>query len=190
MKKGLMMLLTFICLFTLFETEQAISEATVEMIPEEAIRLRILANSDTETDQQIKYIIRDEVNRFLYPLVKDATHIDESRQLIAKHLDDIQEVVAITLQENGHADNFKVEFREDVAFPLKKYGPYLYPAGDYEALLITIGDGAGDNWWCVLFPTLCYLDLSAEEKEEMEQEEKQEKKQKISFFLFDFFKRA
>src|SRR5699024_4456042 len=206
MRKGLMLILTFICLFTLFETEQALSEATVEMIPEEAIRLRILANSNTTEDQQLKYDIRDEVNQFLYPLVKDVDDIEETRHIIQSHLADIEEVVATKIKEEGYTETFTVDFRKDVAFPVKKYGPYLYPAGNYEALLITIGDGLGDNWWCVLFPSLCYLDLSMEEKEEIDEADRQateekeeidgvdrqatEEKQKISFFLFDLFKKA
>lgn len=192
MRKGLMLILTFICLFTLFETEQAISEATVEMIPEEAIRLRILANSNTEKDQQLKYDVRDEVNQYLYPLVKDVEDIEETRRIIQSHLTEIEAVVATTINEKGYTDTFTADFREDVAFPVKKYGPYLYPAGNYEALLITIGDGLGDNWWCVLFPSLCYLDLSMEEKEEIDEVDREvtEEKKKISFFLFDLFKKA
>lgn len=192
MRKGLILILTFICLFTLFETEQALSEATVEMIPEEAIRLRILANSNTEEDQQLKYDIRDEVNEFLYPLVKDVEDIEETRAIIQGHLGEIEKLVETRIKEKGYRDRFTVEFKEDVAFPVKKYGPYLYPAGDYEALLITIGDGAGDNWWCVLFPSLCYLDLSQEEKEEIDEKDQQvtNNKPKISFFLFDLFKKA
>lgn len=192
MRKGLILILTFSCLFTLFETEQALSEATVEMIPEEAIRLRILANSNTEEDQQLKYDIRDEVNEFLYPLVKDVEDIEETRAIIQGHLGEIEKLVETRIKEKGYRDRFTVEFKEDVAFPVKKYGPYLYPAGDYEALLITIGDGAGDNWWCVLFPSLCYLDLSQEEKEEIDEKDQQvtNNKPKISFFLFDLFKKA
>src|SRR5699024_9317067 len=192
MRKGLMLILTFICLFTLFETEQALSEATVEMIPEEAIRLRILANSNTTEDQQLKYDIRDEVNQFLYPLVKDVDDIEETRHIIQSHLAEIEEVIATKIKEEGYTDTFTVDFRKDVAYPVKKYGPYLYQEGNYEALLITIGDGLGDNWWCVLFRSLCYLDLFLEEEEEIDEEDRQETEEnkKISFFLFDLFKKA
>ena len=129
------------------------------MIPDEAIRLRILANSNTDEDQTVKRRIRDEVNESINGWVADLTSIDASRKVIQSHLDEIETIVSEQLEIIGSDDTFSVTFGE-VAFPTKLYGDFVYPAGDYEAVLITIGEGLGDNWWCVLFPPLCFLDFS------------------------------
>src|SRR5699024_7945579 len=73
---------------------------------------------------------------------------------------ELRDIVKETLGENDVTDSFTVDYRSDVSFPLKVYDQYVYPAGEYEAVLITIGEGKGSNWWCVLFPPLCFLDFS------------------------------
>ena len=66
-----------------------------------------------------------------------------------------------TLKREGSKDSFQVKFSKNVKFPTKVYGNFIYPAGEYEAVLITIGEGEGANWWCVLFPPMCFLDFRA-----------------------------
>lgn len=134
------------------------TEATM-VIPDEAIRLRILANSDNEKDQAVKRLIRDEVNADITKWVKDLTSLDEAREVIQSHLPDIQETAKEVMQENGIEQSVKVDFGQ-AEFPTKLYGQFLYPAGEYEAVIITLGEGEGANWWCVLFPPLCFLDFS------------------------------
>ncbi|RFU70838.1 stage II sporulation protein R [Peribacillus saganii] len=138
--------------------ETASAEETL-VIPKEAIRLRILANSDKQKDQDIKRLIRDEVNADIAGWVKDLTSLEDARNVIKSHLPDIQKTAERVVQENGVSQTVKVDFgREN--FPTKLYGQYLYPAGEYEAIIITLGAGEGANWWCVLFPPLCFLDFS------------------------------
>lgn len=134
------------------------TEATM-VIPDEAIRLRILANSDNEKDQAVKRLIRDEVNADITKWVKDLTSLDDAREVIQSHLPDIQETAKEVMQENGLEQSVEVEFGQ-ADFPTKLYGQFLYPAGEYEAVIITLGEGEGANWWCVLFPPLCFLDFS------------------------------
>lgn len=129
------------------------------VIPNEAIRLRILANSDSETDQAIKRLIRDAVNEEITEWVEELTSIEEARSLIRSRLPKIQQIVEKVLEEEQVNQPVKIDFGK-VDFPTKLYGQYLYPAGEYEAILITLGDGEGANWWCVLFPPLCFLDFS------------------------------
>ena len=134
------------------------TEATM-VIPDEAIRLRILANSDSEKDQAVKRLIRDEVNADITKWVKDLTSLDDAREVIQSHLPDIQETAKEVMQENGLEQSVEVDFGQ-ADFPTKLYGQFLYPAGEYEAVIITLGEGEGANWWCVLFPPLCFLDFS------------------------------
>ncbi|WP_059171835.1 stage II sporulation protein R [Bacillus sp. FJAT-27445] len=130
------------------------------IIPGEAIRLRILANSDRAKDQELKRKVRDEVNVKITEWVEDLTSLEEARGVIKGHLPEIQAVVRKVLDENGSSQAAKTEFGT-VKFPTKLYGQFLYPAGEYEAILITLGEGKGANWWCVLYPPLCFLDFSS-----------------------------
>ena len=139
------------------ESVRASEEAVV--IPEEAIRLRILANSDSEEDQEIKRQIRDEVNANITNWVGELTSLEAARQVLKSKLPDIQQIAQQYVEEHGLQQEVKVEFGK-ASFPTKLYGQYLYPAGEYEAIVITLGEGSGANWWCVLFPPLCFLDFS------------------------------
>ncbi|WP_042351055.1 stage II sporulation protein R [Bacillus massiliigorillae] len=136
---------------------EASEEAVV--IPKEAIRLRILANSDGEEDQKVKRVIRDEVNANITEWVKELTSIDAARQVIKGHLPEIQRIAESYVKKHHLNQDVNVTFGQ-ANFPTKLYGKYLYPAGEYEAIVITLGKGQGANWWCVLFPPLCFLDFS------------------------------
>ena len=136
----------------------AASDHTI-VIPGEAIRLRILANSNNTRDQAVKHKIRDAVNEQITEWVYDLATIEEARTVLIDHLDEIEMIVHDILQEEGMTYTHRVEFAR-VPFPTKLYGKFLYPAGEYEAILITLGAGTGANWWCVLFPPLCFLDFS------------------------------
>lgn len=189
MRKFALLFLTICFLGMFYPMTVHGTDYAVEMIPEDAIRLRILANSNDMKDQQMKYTVRDEVNAYLSTEISQVTSIDEARKRMEEILPKVEEIITKTLEQKGENLSFSVQFKKDVPFPTKKYGKYVYPAGDYEALLITLGEGEGDNWWCVLFPSLCYLDLSKEEKAEMEQANKEEEKTEkktVKIFLFEW----
>ncbi|MDJ1474703.1 stage II sporulation protein R [Bacillus sp. LS15-K4] len=131
------------------------------VIPKEAVRLRILANSDSDKDQALKRKVRDEVKAQIDGWVADLTSFEEARKVIQSHIPEIEKTVANTLKQEGSKDSFQVKFSKNVKFPTKVYGNFIYPAGEYEAVLITIGEGEGANWWCVLFPPMCFLDFSS-----------------------------
>lgn len=155
-----MVLLFAALLIHLYVPQQESAAADeVKVIPSEAIRLRILANSDSDGDQEVKRAIRDEVNKEITKWVKDLTSIGEAREVITSRLPELEKIAEEELAKQGLDYSAKVEFG-DVQFPTKLYGQYLYPAGVYEAVLITLGEGKGANWWCVLFPPLCFLDFS------------------------------
>lgn len=176
-------------------------EEEYQVIPDEAIRLRILANSDQDEDQDVKRKVRDAVNANITEWVQDLTDIQEAYSLIDERLPEIEQIVEEVLEDEGVSPTYNVKFGE-VEFPTKLYGNYIYPAGMYEAILITLGEGKGANWWCVLFPPLCFLDFSngtsvahAEEntdasgqpvENEENPQESEEEEVKVSFFLIDW----
>jgi stage II sporulation protein R len=139
------------------QTEVTADEPMV--IPSEAIRLRILANSDNEEDQAIKRKVRDAINAEITEWVADLTSIEDARELIQSRLPEIQKIAEEVVADEGSDQKVNADFGK-VSFPTKLYGQFLYPAGEYEAILITLGEGKGANWWCVLFPPLCFLDFS------------------------------
>ncbi|PAE09490.1 stage II sporulation protein R [Terribacillus saccharophilus] len=207
MKKLLFSLTAIVLLFLYIiypgsgtEAQVSNSSQAVKEIPDEAIRLRILANSNTDADQQLKRLIRDEVNAQINSWVKDMTDIEEARDLIEEQLPEIKKTVARVLNEQGKSQGFNVEYSDEISFPAKLYGSYLYPAGQYEAVLITLGEGEGENWWCVLFPPLCFLDFSsgtsvaeaevnadAEPVDVAVEAPLEEEKPKVKFFLLEWF---
>jgi stage II sporulation protein R len=179
------------------------------MIPDEAIRLRILANSDSTEDQELKRIVRDEVNKEITEWVAELTSVEEARQLIQSRLADIEKIVETVLERENKPQTYSVNFG-NVSFPTKLYGDFIYPAGNYEAILISLGEAKGANWWCVLFPPLCFLDFSnsvavqAEENPEdgtmndsektteklsslVIDEEEEKEEVEVKFFLVDWF---
>lgn len=139
------------------KTDAAIAELS---IPQESIRLRILANSDGPQDQLVKRQIRDTVvaqmNQWVSAL-EDPQSLEQARELIGKHLPEINALVGEELAKRGMDYDFEAELGV-VPFPTKLYGGTVYPAGEYEAVRITLGAGKGQNWWCVLFPPLCFID--------------------------------
>lgn len=135
------------------------------LIPDEAIRLRVIANSNTEYDQNIKLKVRDEIQKVMYNLLKNTTDINQARLIINDNLELIDDNIKNILSENNYFLNYTLDFG-DHYFPEKKYKGVTYEEGNYESLLITLGEGEGNNWWCVLFPPLCLIE--AEESDEVE----------------------
>lgn len=173
-----------------FEMTTANAASGGSKIPKDAIRLRILANSDSEQDQSLKRKVRDAVNDQVGSWVQDLNSLKQARHDIRKHLPQIKQKVKETL-DRLHADpSFKVKFG-NVKFPTKEYGNYVYPAGTYEALLITLGKGEGANWWCVLFPPLCFLDFdhgdATKEKEDTSEPVQKDDDVKVKFFVVEWF---
>ena len=122
------------------------------VIPKEAIRIRIIANSNKEVDLKTKMLVKDEVEKEIYQLLKQASSIKEAREIINNNLDRLDLVI-----DKKTDESYKVNFGKNY-FPKKSYKGIIYDEGEYESLVITLGEGVGDNWWCVLFPPLCLLD--------------------------------
>jgi stage II sporulation protein R len=142
----------------------SVSANSGALIPEDAIRIRIIANSDNAADQTLKAEVRDEVAAYIASWgVMPRTH-DEARQLIESKLPVLQERVNNKLRRAGVKYSGVVELA-NVSFPEKEFEGTSYTAGDYEALRITLGQGGGANWWCVLFPPLCLMAATAPDEQ-------------------------
>jgi stage II sporulation protein R len=121
-----------------------------------------LADSDSAQDQLIKQQIRDRIVESMNEWVTDPQNIETARAEIEARLSDFERLVGEELERLGVDQSYTVSFGQ-VDFPAKLYGNQVYPAGDYEALLITLGKGEGRNWWCVLFPPLCFVEVASGE---------------------------
>lgn len=183
------LLFSLFVLLVSWEEQQVHSIASVhhEIGSKEAIRLRILANSDAIEDQIVKRAIRDRVNQAIAEWVQDVDRLEEAKATIIRHLPEIERIVHAELVKHETVYPYDVRF-DKAAFPTKVYGDIVYPAGVYDAVVITIGAGLGKNWWCVLFPPLCFVDMSGdEEAHELEEERQahQEEEIHVSFFLVE-----
>lgn len=136
-------------------------------IPDEAIRLRVVANSDSEYDQEIKIKVKNQIQKELTTLLKDTKDIMETRQIIANNFSKLDKLISDTLEKENYTLGYKINYGYNY-FPEKEYKGKIYEEGEYESLLITLGEGKGKNWWCVLFPPLCIIE--AEEDEEVKYE--------------------
>lgn len=163
MKKYIVIGLISVLFFQAFCTQ-----STNVLIPKEAIRLRVLANSNSTEDQQLKMKVSEALQSELYTLLKDTKGIYRAREEINASLPDLRTKVANTLKQQNSPLSFQVDYGTHY-FPEKIYKGVTYPEGNYESLLVTLGKGEGNNWWCVLFPPLCIME--AEEKEEAEDTE-------------------
>jgi stage II sporulation protein R len=154
------LLLVFFGIYHMVSEPEPVQE--VLAIPDQAIRLRILANSDTAEDQHVKHLVRDAVVQEIKSWVHRPKTIEEARKQIKAHLPKFQQIAEQVVRKHGYSYPVKVDFGQ-VPFPTKVYGNHVYPAGNYEAVRITLGEGKGGNWWCVLFPPLCFIDMGTGE---------------------------
>lgn len=138
-------------------------------IAESVLRFHVLANSDSQEDQGVKYMVRDEVLDWISGQLGESDK-EEEEQFLLGHLEEIRQVADRTLEQQGFSYRSEVKL-ENCYFPERTYGDCTFPAGWYEALRICLGEAKGQNWWCVLYPRLCFSDcLHAVVEEEQLQE--------------------
>ncbi len=123
-------------------------------------RLHVIANSDSKEDQDLKYIVRDNVLQYMNSICKDACSKQDAINIANEHLDDFRDIATKTIKDNGYNYDVTVEIG-NFSFPTKNYGDISLPSGFYDALRIKIGEAKGQNWWCVMFPPLCFVDVSS-----------------------------
>jgi len=122
---------------------------------DDLIRLHVLANSDSEEDQALKYLVKDAIVREMADKFSASASIDESRKILLANLPEVEDIAENTLHKLGSNYPVKAQYGR-FFFPTKYYGSFSLPAGEYEAVKVVIGEGKGANWWCVLFPPLCF----------------------------------
>ena len=143
-----------------------------QTISDKVLRFHVLANSDSEADQNLKLAVRDAVGSFMQEKLTDVENLEECELVVRQSLGEIEEAAAETIAENGYDYDVTAEL-EHTSFPVKNYGSYTFPAGDYEALRIVIGEGNGHNWWCVMYPNMCFAGSTYEVVEEQAKEKLQ-----------------
>ena len=151
-------------------------EAECTEISKETFRLHILANSDSENDQALKIKVRDRVLEYTEDLFNDAKSKIDAEKVIAENIQDINNVAYAEILNNGYNYPVKTEIT-NMYFTTRYYNNYTLPSGMYDALRITIGNGKGHNWWCVMYPTICVSPV--EERDEKAKEAFEEKQYDI-----------
>ena len=151
-----------ILLFILFFIVTANSYASniSEGLSNNIFRLHILANSDEDYDQELKLKVRDEIIKYMETLTTDVNDKASVIQISNEHISDFKNIAKQVIEENGYNYDINVEIG-NFYFPTKYYGNISLPAGNYDALRINIGKAEGQNWWCSLFPPLCFVNISS-----------------------------
>ena len=136
------------------------AKSTSSEISNSVFRLHVLANSNSSEDQNLKYKVRDKLISYMNTICSATTSKKEAISIAQNHLNDFQKIAEQTISENGYTYPIKVEIG-NFDFPTKTYGDISLPAGSYDALRVEIGKAQGQNWWCVMFPPLCFIDVSS-----------------------------
>lgn len=152
MKKIILIILAGLTLFTVYN--RAEENETIK-IPDSAIRFRVLANSNSPRDQKIKQDIAKKMQNELYMLLKSTKNISEARGVINNNMDNFNNILKEETKDLEYSYTIDYGMHE---FPEKEYKGVVYDEGYYESLLVTLGEGKGDNFWCVLFPPLCLME--------------------------------
>ena len=135
------------------------SQAISYNLSDSVFRLHIIANSDSSADQELKLKVRDKIIEYMNTLTSSSSDKKDVISMVNNHLDSFKEIALNTIKENGYNYDVNIEIG-NFYFPTKSYGDISFPAGNYDALKIEIGDAIGQNWWCVLFPPLCFVNSS------------------------------
>ncbi len=163
MKKTIFVFLSIILTYIIIGNVVAVNN----IIPDDAIRVRVIANSNTEYDQNIKYKVKEAIESDMYNLLKETKNLEEARSLIKDHLPSLEDNIYTTLQSEDYQLPFTVNFGLNY-FPKKEFKGVTYDEGYYESVVVTLGEGLGDNWWCVLFPPLCMLEVEYDNTTDVE----------------------
>lgn len=130
---------------------------------EQYLRIHIRANSNSRIDQNIKYTIKDDLVNYLTPLVSQCNSFDEVVDMIGDNINDMENLCDNILTDNGFSYTSKIMINEEY-FPTRAYGEYVLESDFYDAIIVNLGEAKGDNWWCVIYPPLCFLNAKNVDK--------------------------
>ena len=160
MKKIILFILSvFILIGFAFSSSWTSVSASQESISNKIIRFHVIANSDTDTDQAVKLKVRDGILSHLSLKLKDSKSVEESKTILKNNDAVVLNIAKQIIKENGYSYKVISDLSRE-NFPVKSYGPITLPQGNYQAYRIIIGSGKGHNWWCVMFPPLCFVDIT------------------------------
>lgn len=178
--KKIKYIIILLILFFMYTSICAISyvNAVSSNISNSVFRLHVIANSDSKEDQDLKYKVRDSLIDYMNAICKDVKNKDEAIQIAKEHTDDFYNIAKKTIEENGYNYDVTIEIG-NFNFPTKTYGDISLPSGLYDALRVKIGNAQGKNWWCVMFPPLCFVNISSgivpdDSKKELEESMEEE----------------
>lgn len=156
MKRFFLVVLLTVCLVFMLPLCGACTEGSVtETSNTDYLRIHIRANSNSAEDQSVKYAVRDAVVAYLTPMVEGCSSKGEAWSRVSMQLDQTVSVAEKVLKEEGFSYGAKAELRRET-FPTRVYGDLELASGEYDALIVELGSGTGDNWWCVVYPPLCF----------------------------------
>ena len=198
----------FILIFVLFISYILVSmfsysNAVLADISNSVFRLHVIANSDSKEDQELKYMVRDELINYMNSISKNISSKEMAIKLVEENKDEFYKIAKQVIADNGFNYEVNIEIG-NFSFPTKTYGDISLPAGFYDALKVEIGSASGQNWWCVMFPSLCFVDVSngivpEEAKENLENNMSEEEYNlissdnlefKLKFKLVEFFENS
>jgi len=194
-------LLMFLLFVYVFISAQSYVTAVSTNLSDAVFRLHVIANSNSDEDQALKLKVRDSLLDYMNEICSNCSTKEEAISIAQAHKNEFQKIAEQTIINNGYNYNVKININ-NFYFPTKNYGDISLPAGLYDALRVEIGDATGQNWWCVMFPSLCFIDISSgvvddEAKESLEENLEEESYNVISetknsnvkfkFKLIEFF---
>ena len=153
-------LLIFLLFLYVFISAQSYVTAVSTNLSKAVFRLHVIANSDTDEDQALKLKVRDSLLNYMNQLCSNCFTKEDAISIANEHKADFQKIAEQTVIENGYNYSVKINI-DNFYFPTKNYGDITLPAGLYDALRIELGEAKGQNWWCVMFPSLCFIDISS-----------------------------
>ncbi|APF26047.1 stage II sporulation protein R [Clostridium sporogenes] len=178
MKRILVFMLSIIVIFFIgfncFNLVYRSTSSEQKNISNKIIRFHVLANSDSIEDQSLKLKVKDEIIKYMMPKLDKSNSINESRKILKENDKEIKKIAENIINKNGYKYSVNTYLGQE-RFPIKTYGNITLPQGQYEAYKIVIGNGQGQNWWCVMFPPLCFVDVTKGEVSTKETEQKMKK---------------
>ena len=160
------------------------SDRTVEAISSQVVRFHVLPNSNSDADQALKMTVKEEVLQRYRDTLSESTSVNEAREFLSSNLSEIEAFAQNIVHMQGFDHAVSVSLAQS-SFPTKKYGNIALPSGRYEALRIDIGESNGANWWCVMFPPLCFVDVTRGEIQDYDKEMLKEVLSESEFALLD-----
>lgn len=183
MKKILnFVLLIFLLFIYIFISAQNYVSAVSTNISEAVFRLHVIANSNTTEDQSLKLKVRDSLLEYMNQICSNCSTKQEALSIAKAHKSNFQEIAEQTISKNGYDYSVKININ-NFYFPTKNYGDISLPAGLYDALRVEIGEANGENWWCVMFPSLCFVDISSGTVDDTAKDNLEENLEKESYTI-------